>query len=206
MQSKLNRMMASSKRHMPAQIPTKDKRSLKILDNTKPLLDAPVSEDWQLVMVEPRCELKAALWLREAGFYAWHPQITAWVNCARMRIKTKVNRPVFPGYIFVSAVDGARKSLRGYGHVNKVVGPVPTEGSQDRNLIAALSKRQASGEFDATRQLLAGDKIQIVDDGPFRELKGIVMKSDIERTTILLKIMGSQQKISMETDSLQKVA
>jgi transcriptional antiterminator RfaH len=203
MRSKLNRMMASSIKHRVAPYPTKQIRQLKFLDRTSILYPAPPAQDWLLVMVAPRREAEAITSLREAGYIAWHPQMIVEINNARHRIRTRLNRPLFPRYVFVAPQDTASKGIKQCDHVTYIVGAV---GSP--RLLQALSERQTGGEFNILRPSSPwklGDTVEI-EEGPFTGLAGIVQKTDAERTIILLQMFGSAHSVRVGTVDLRKCA
>ena len=209
MRSKLNRMMAKGKPHMPAYVPVRTKREIRILDKTKPLLPAPEATQWLVVMVEPRCEEKAIKGLQEAGHLAWHPQMTAWRVNYRLKLREKLNQPLFPRYIFVAKGEQATKSVVDCDHVSKVIGGVPRIRQSDRDLVSDLSTKQQHGWFTPggpASPFKVNDEVAINDDGAFHGLQGLVEKTDAERSTILLEILGTYRKFEVETDSLRKVA
>lgn len=209
MRSKLNRMMSHK---WPAKLPAapvKAKRSLRILDETKPLQAAPEAPHWLVVMVEPRCEDKAIKALHEAGHLAWHPQMTCWQVNHRLRIKSKVHRPLFPRYAFVSKGEYATKSVKDCDHVTRIIGEVPSIRQTDRDMVTDLSHKQQHGWFGIegpASPFNINDEVAIDDEGAFHGLRGLIDKTAVERSTILLEFLGSFRKIVVETDSLRKVA
>lgn len=213
MRSKLNRLMAKKQPSRGPQMPSKQNRTLRIVDNTKPLQRAPESSKWLIALVEPRCEDKSANSLREAGHLVWYPQMTLWQTNASMRIKAKVNRPLFPRYLFVSKGENASKSIKDCDYVTKLIGDIVTGKIVDgddrsKRLMRQLSDRQVYGEFDTTKPLPLLERADqvIVASGPFEDLIGIVTKTDMERTSIMLRLFNSEREIVVETASLRKVA
>ena len=204
MRSKLNRMMARNAPPSGLQMPPKQKRPLRIVDNTKPLQRAPEAAAWLVVMVEPRCEGKAIISLHEAGHLAWHPQMTVWSTNHRLRIKSKEHRPVFPRYIFVAKGERATKSVLACDHITYLVSSLPRSST----FMEELSERQHQGWADIkpVSPFKIDQEVVINDEGVFHGLSGIVEKTDADRTTILFDILGSMTKIEVDTDHLKRVA
>ena len=93
------------------------------VDETRPLLPAPPAARWSALIVEPRMEAKAATALREAGHIVWYPQTVETVARQHLRLRIKVNRPIFPRYVFAAA-GRARKGMLDCDHVVRIVGVV----------------------------------------------------------------------------------
>lgn len=208
MRTKLNRLINKGARQPLRPYPIKSNKKLRVLDKTKPLLPAPEAINWLVVMTAPRRETDAVAALREAGYHAWYPQLTTWIHSARLRIKSKVNRPLFSRYIFVAQRDGCSKSITDIDHVGYIIGPVPPGRKNDRPLLDALSERQALGEFDGTKlpPPFTTDQHVTLTEGPFAGLSGIVAKADHERTLVLLQILGSDRPVQVATATLRVVA
>lgn len=203
--TKLGRLMTKGARASHRPIPIANGKALRILDKTKPLQPAPEAAQWLVAMVAPRREADAVKALHEAGYRAWHPQLTTWQTNARMRVKTKVNLPLFPRYVFVAQQPGASKPIIDCDHVGYVIGPVPARRKGRPTLLEALSDRQGKGEF-VVKTFVAfdiGDKVRISDDGPFTGFEGIVYQSDSERVHILLHILGGENRVEVDARSLQ---
>lgn len=190
------------------------------VDETKPLLAAPAASGWVVLMVEPRMEGKASEALRDAGYVAWHPQTVEITQDTRRKVRRKVNRPLFPRYLFAAAPaaggwlsDGdeyggsGNPSLKalarlagpsvGMGdcdHVSAIIGPVTAA------LLADLSERQSRGEFEAqtaVSQFGKNTRVRITD-GPFAGLDGIVHRSVKGRVEVLVSFFGGKRPVKLE--------
>lgn len=210
MKSKFNRMAAKkrgqsphkwvaeylSDRHKREQKPKE--REWRDIDETSVLAEAPAARGWVVLMVEPRLEAKAASALREAGYVAWYPQtVETVVNTAR-RTRRKVNRPLFPRYVFAASF--GRIGMGDCDHVSAIVGPV------SQALVANLSDRQAQGEFEAKApapvQFGKGATVRITD-GPFASFDGIVHKSARDRVEVLVGIFGRPTLVRLEPQQVE---
>lgn len=194
------------------------------VDETKPLHPAPAASGWVVLMVEPRMEAKASEALRDAGYVAWHPQTVEVTQDTRRKVRRKVNRPLFPRYLFAAApVAGgwlsegdeyggsgnpALKALArlcgpaiGMGdcdHVTVIVGPVPSA------LLANLSDRQCEGEFEQ-REIISqfGKNTRVrITEGPFAGLDGIVHRSQGRRVEVLMSFLGSERRIPLDASQV----
>lgn len=205
MATRLGRMMTKGARQLHRPIPIANGKALRILDKTRPLESAPEGLQWLVVMVAPRREADAAKALHEAGYRSWHPQLTTWITNARLRIKTKVNLPLFPRYIFVAQQPGAAKPIIDCDHVGYVIGPVPKQRRGRQTLLEALSDRQGKGEFIIVKppSFATGEKVLISDDGPFSGLEGLVERSENDRVFILLNILGGENRVEVDALSLK---
>ena len=194
------------------------------IDETKPLEPAPVASGWVVLMVEPRMEGKAATALRDAGYVAWFPQTVEETKNEKRKVRRKVNRPLFPRYLFAGAplAGGWLSEGDGYGdrsnpalralsrlcgpaigmgdcdHVTVIVGPVPSA------LLANLSDRQCEGEFEQ-REIISqfGKNSRVrVTEGPFAGLDGIVHRSQGRRVEVLMSFLGSERRIPLDASQV----
>jgi len=224
MKTRLNRMMAKSRQKRPELWVAKAK-AWRDLDDTKPLEPAPAASGWVVLMVEPRMEGKAAQALTDAGYVAWFPQTVEEIKDERRKLRRKVNRPLFPRYLFAGAAapagwlsegDGygysANPALRalsrlcgpaiGMGdcdHVSAIIGPVPAA------LLANLSERQGMGEFEvqtAVSQFGKNTRVRIME-GPFAGFDGIVRRSVKGRVEVLVSFFGADRPVTFETGQVE---
>lgn len=197
------------------------------VDETKPLLAAPAASGWVVLMVEPRMEGKASEALRDAGYVAWHPQTVEITQDTRRKVRRKVNRPLFPRYLFAAAGEPterfawptrdecreiARRANAGQ-FSEHIRGTVERVGMLDcdhvsalvanvsQSLIRDLSIRQQGGEFvvedERVNHLARGDRARITD-GPFAGFDGIVDLSVRERIDVLVRMFGKEVAVPLE--------
>ena len=194
------------------------------IDETKPLEPAPVAQGWVVLMVEPRMEGKAAAALRDAGYVAWFPQTIEETKNEKRKVRRKVNRPLFPRYLFAAApvaagwlsdgdgygdsgspsfkalerLCGPAIGMGGCDHVTVIVGPVPSA------LLSNLSDRQCEGEFEQ-REIISqfGKNSRVrITEGPFAGLDGIVHRSQGRRVEVLMSFLGSERGIPLDASQV----
>lgn len=223
MKTRLNRMMAKSRQKRPELWVAKAKQ-WRDIDETKPLEPAPAASGWVVLMVEPRMEGKAATALKDAGYVAWFPQTIEEIRNEKRKVRRKVNRPLFPRYLFAAApaAAGWLSDGDGYGgsgnpalkalarlcgpaigmgdcdHVTVIVGPVPSA------LLSNLSDRQCEGEFEQ-REIISqfGKNSRVrITEGPFAGLDGIVHRSQGRRVEVLMSFLGSERRIPLDASQV----
>jgi transcription antitermination factor NusG len=210
MKTKLARRMAKAKakkpqhwiaeyleKHHGREPKTPPKTEWRDVDETSPLLPAPLASRWVVLMVEPRMEIKAATALREAGYVAWFPQTVEVVKSEKRKLRRRVNRPLFARYLF--AAHRGRVGMADCDHVSAIIGEVP------QALIDNLSARQGLGEFEATdpaRTFGKGSRVRITD-GPFSGLEGIVDLAAKDRVDVLMRIFGREQPVRFEAGQVE---
>lgn len=201
-------------------------RQWRDIDQTTPLLAAPDAAAWSALIVAPRMESDAARALREAGYLAWYPQTVETVTSQHRRTRTKVNRPLFPRYVFAApaeavdrhswpdrrvcrqiaemAVSGVRSGFSD-GSVERV-GMLDCDhvvrivASVPQSLLTDLSRRQDGGEFVATLRESAyrrGARVLVVE-GPFDGFDGVVHRATADRVEVLVGMLGQEVRVEME--------
>jgi len=208
---------------------TKAKPEWREVDETTALEPAPTASGWVVLMVEPRMEAKAATALRDAGYVGWFPQTVEEIKTERrgQRIKRKVNRPLFPRYLFAAAGEAAerfawptRDECRAIAQrassglfSEQIKGTVERIGMLDCHhvsalvanvspaLIRELSVRQQGGEFEVQPErvihLARGDRAKITD-GPFAGFDGIVDLAIPDRIDVLVRMFGKEVPVPLE--------
>jgi len=233
MRTKLARMHAKARQKRPELWVAKAK-PVREIDDTEPLEPAPQATGWVVLMVEPRMEAKAATALRDAGYVAWYPQTVEEIRTERRGQKTrrKVNRPLFPRYLFAAAGEGAERfawptrdecrriaSRASTGQFSEhITGTVERIGMLDcdhvsalvanvsQALIRDLSIRQQGGEFvveeERINHLARGDRARITD-GPFATFDGIVDLSVRDRVEVLVTMFGKEVRVPLEPHQVE---
>jgi transcriptional antiterminator RfaH len=171
---------------------------------------------WFVVVCNPKCERRAQLGLRRAGYQTYLPQTKRWVVHARK--KEERESPLFPRYLFVG--------LRGYGQDNGqdtyrmdgVQGVESIVRNESRRpvqipptLLARLLEREQAGEFDFTRlpdagpQYRPGEVVRLTA-GAFNDLTAeVTAMLSKGRVEVLLSFMGRGTKVRIKSTELQRL-
>ena len=182
---------------------------------------------WYVVRTNPKCERKAALWLRRAGLRVYVPKRL--IARGSKRGEPATCQPLFVGYVLIRfpadlmagnvpkfaaarACYGVREFLRWltpYG-----LAPVPLP---DR-LVARYMRRQRLGDYDGAKQLKTereqrrarlrpGATVRIMD-GPFASLLGRIERIDGDVARLLVDILGRGTPVSFDhfVDRVEPVA
>ena len=156
---------------------------------------------WFAIWTHSHCEQLVHDQLTARGFQPFFPTIREWSRRAGTR--RLIDRPMFPGYLFVrDTMDKSR-----YIEVMKTRGLVRILGERwDR--LAAIDDR----EVDAIRQLVASDlalapypyltegqRVRITD-GPLADVEGILVRSRPNRGLLVLSVQLLQRSVAVEVD------
>ncbi len=171
---------------------------------------------WFVVVCNPKCERRAQLGLRRAGYQTYLPQTKRWVVHARK--KEARDNPLFPRYLFIGlrsdhdlykmrGVDGVEGIVRdGYGIPARIPAP------EDRpHPLARILERELAGEFDFTRlpdvgpQYSPGEVVRLTV-GAFADLQAqVVSMLSKGRVEVVLDIMGRASKVKIKATELQRL-
>ena len=149
--------------------------------------------------------------LRDAGFDVYLPMATRWVVHAKKR--EKVQRPLFPRYVFVGMPDplmwGAADNARGVERLVRGAGPAPSIVSW--RTIDNLRAAEALGQFDDTvkREAIApfkpGQPVRVIA-GPMKGFVAEVAKANPKgRVHLLLGMLGGKVAATVDADQLEAV-
>ena len=162
---------------------------------------------WYVVQTQPHAEERARGHLERQSYEVWLPLYRKKRRHAG-RSETVI-RPFFPRYLFVR-VDMARERWRPilstFG-VSRLVGGAQGPESLPEAVIAGLRERSGQdGLFElGVRPLRSGDAVRIAD-GPFADLEGVFRaKSDRERVSVLLSLMGREVKVTVASTDVEAV-
>ncbi len=205
--SKLYRMMHDGPIRKRPLIPARTPRQVKDVDRTKesPLVAPPRSSEpqqWRIVMTAPRREREAIIELTRAGYVGWFPQETVWVSRPNKRERAKINRPLFPRYVFVALRSNAIRAIRDCKHITGLLPYRPSEA-----LIDNLYDRQEGREFDAAkaeadkRKALVGQTVRIVN-GPFATFDGLVTMAEHERIEVLVSVFARPTPVALDFNDI----
>jgi transcriptional antiterminator RfaH len=171
---------------------------------------------WFVVVCNPKCERRAQLGLRRAGYQTYLPQTKRWVVHARK--KEERENPLFPRYLFIGLrPDQDFYKLRGVNGVEGVVRdgygvPARIPAAEDRpHPLARILERELAGEFDFTRlpevgpQYEPGEVVRLTV-GAFTDLQAqVVSMLSKGRVEVLLDFMGRGTKVQMKVTELQRL-
>ena len=159
---------------------------------------------WIAVYTHAHSEEKASFHLRRQGYNVFLPKYLRLRRHAR-RVDW-VPKALFPRYLFVSISrkqTAWRTILSTIGVSNLICAdgfPVAVPGG----VIDEIKSRQDENGFVSTgsRDLKKGDKVRFVD-GPLQEVEAIFdCADDIERVTLLSKMMGHWVKIRVRKEKV----
>lgn len=156
---------------------------------------------WFALWTNSHCEQLVHDQLTGRGFQAFLPTMGAWSRRAGHR--RLIQRPLFPGYLFVRAVmDKSR-----YVEVMKTRGLVRILGER-WDCLAAIE----DGEVDAIRQLISSDlsltpypylregqRVRITE-GPLTDVEGILVRNRPNRGLLVLSVNLLQRSVAVEVD------
>jgi transcriptional antiterminator RfaH len=177
---------------------------------------------WFVVVCNPKCERRAQLGLRRAGYQTYLPQTKRWVVHARKKVERE--SPLFPRYLFIGlksgqdffrmrGVDGVEGLVRdGYGTPARIPAPEPRDGQETPvHPLARLLERELAGEFDFTRlpdpspQYQPGEVVRLTV-GAFTDLQAqVVSMLSKGRVEVLLDFMGRGTRVQMKVTELQRL-
>ena len=177
---------------------------------------------WFVVVCNPKCEGRAQLGLRRAGYQTYLPQTKRWVTHARK--KEERENPLFPRYLFIGikpgqdfygmrGVDGVEGLVRdGYGSPARIPAPEPRDGEEKRpHPLARLLDRELAGEFDFTRlpdlgpQYQPGEAVRIAS-ATLSAIQGQVAATLSKgRVDVLVEFMGRKTKVQVKATELQRL-
>jgi transcriptional antiterminator RfaH len=165
---------------------------------------------WFVVVCNPKCERRAQLGLRRAGYQTYLPQTKRWVVHARK--KEERENPLFPRYLFIGIrSDQDFWRMQGVHGVEGIVRndsrPVQIPG----NALARLLEREQAGEFDFTKlpdigpQYAPGEQVRL-SAGALTHIQGhVVSMLSKGRVEVLISFMGRASKVKMQAAELQRL-
>lgn len=165
------------------------------------------NKNWFVVHTKPRKENVALDNLQRQGFAAYCPQTIQ--PKRRRQCWRQVAEPLFPRYLFVQLNVG----VDNFSPIRSTVGVVGLvrfgnhAAVMPESAIEAIQhQEQEMKNTDAEHpHWQKGDVVEILE-GPFMGLKGIFQKKEsIERVSLLLDILGQQNRFSINYNCLAPV-
>ncbi|WP_262027128.1 transcription termination/antitermination protein NusG [Microvirga sp. Mcv34] len=177
---------------------------------------------WFVVVCNPKCERRAQLGLRRAGYQTYLPQTKRWVVHARK--KEERENPLFPRYLFIGikpgqdffkmrGVDGVEGLVRdGYGVPARIPAPEPREGQETPpHPLARLLERELAGEFDFAREPEKGPTFEpgepvVVTSWAFERRQALVLSMLSKgRVEVLIDMFGRGARVKLKATELQRL-
>lgn len=191
-----------------------------IIDHTPP--ETFEGFTWFVVVCNPKCERRAQLGLRRAGYQTYLPQTKRWVVHARK--KEERENPLFPRYLFLGirpnqdfwkmqGVNGVEGILRdGYGKPVKIPEPKQKEGQPKLpHPLQRLLDRELAGDFDFTRlpetgpEYKPGEMVRLSKGalaGMVAEVSAMLSKGRVE---VLVSFMGNVTRAKLAASEVQRL-
>lgn len=169
---------------------------------------------WFAVYTNIRCERRAELGLKEAGYQTCYPVLKKWVRRPGGR-KAPAERPLFARYIFVG-VDLQRRDIEPIRNVDGVERIVSKDGtpygapaSIPAAVVSDLRLAMLRGDFDYTAKrrpavtFAPGTHVRVAE-GPFEGFVGKVKAADSDkRVEILLELFKRHATAIVEASALR---
>lgn len=155
---------------------------------------------WYIAYTKVRRERHALIGLQEDGLRAYLPQMTDWIMHARK--KSKVERPLFPRYLFVelSADSPEFYKVRANRDIECLVGTCGSPAAIRPETVGDIRSAEAAGEFDLTNgedpndPYKAGDSVMVRIGGKFAGWPGrVVRMTDAQRVEVLIRGIGGKE-------------
>jgi len=157
---------------------------------------------WYVCLTKPRQEAFAASKLQEQGYELYLPQLENWAR--RAGCWTKKQSVMFPRYAFVRPTRPSQGvwAIRSTPGVTTLVkfGPVLACVSHER--LAALQALLAERAAAAPQQPLQPGQQVVFASGPLQGLSGLVSDVAAERVTVLMTLLGQEQRVAGPADQL----
>jgi len=150
---------------------------------------------WQVLYLKPRCEKKLAEYCEVHDFKHYLPLKSE--TKIYQRRKVTVEKPIFPGYFFVSIEKDQRLVLLKCNHIIKILSPV-----NERQLVYELAQVRHALRVDPTLgacdAIEKGRRVRITG-GPFQGVEGIIT-SRRAPTKVRLNVEMIGQAVSVDID------
>jgi transcriptional antiterminator RfaH len=155
-----------------------------------------------LAQTKPRQDALAASHLVAQGYEVVAPRIPK-IKPKRVRASTALDEPLFPGYVFLGpscpggSVASVRSTVGVRGLVQFAGQPARIRRQTLHCILDWVDGHLAAGP-DAI-SLLCGIRPGMsvrVETGPFRDLRGLVSQTAGDRVTVLMEILGQEQRLA----------
>ena len=156
--------------------------------------------DWYAVYTRSRHEQKANERLLEKKVETFLPLIERWSR--RKDRRKRIHIPLFPGYLFVRTLLGAKNHLEilKTDGVVRILGnnenPIPIP---DEQIHAIQSLIRNGVAIERHPYLKEGMKVRVVN-GPLTGIEGILLKTQAKRNRLVISVDLLQESVSVEMD------
>lgn len=159
---------------------------------------------WYVIYTKPRQEFIAFDNLKNQGFRVYLPRYKKFKKASKNAASnspTLVREAMFPRYLFLQT-KSPEQSLSKVNHTRGVSGIIrfgPKLATIPQALIdevQAVEKTREDASIDDIKQLKPGTHVRLNEHSPFEHLEGLVESSSSKRVTVLLKTLGSLQKVT----------
>ena len=150
---------------------------------------------WHILYLRPRCEKKTVAHCRLVGLSSYLP-LRKEIKIYQRR-KVLVEKPVFPGYVFISFKEGQLLPLLQSNNILRVIPPI-----DERVLLRELVQVRKALSVDPTlvgcAALTRGRRVRITA-GPFMGIEGLVWSCK-KNAKVRLNIDMIGQAVAVEVD------
>ena len=160
------------------------------------------NDRWLVAMTQPHREAIAISNLERQTFRVYCPMVRKRIRHARRSMD--VERPLFPGYVFVAFEAEKRwQAIRSTVGLRSLVRCGDAPGYLDGAFVKALREREIDGIVVSPPSPFQPGQSVDITYGPFANLVSeIIAMRDNERVMILLQLMGREVKTMIGTDAL----
>ena len=163
--------------------------------------------DWYCIHTRSRHEDAVYQRLADKRFQAFLPKMEVWSK--RKDRRKKIQKALFPGYLFVYEILNPRvglEILKTPGVVKILgneAGPVPVPEAQIESIKKILNGKTAVSPFPYLKE---GQLVRVVD-GPLRGCEGflIKIKEEKEKLVISLDLLRRSVSVELESSSIEPV-
>jgi len=157
--------------------------------------------DWYCIHTRSRHEEAVYQRLSDKKFRAFLPKMEVWSK--RKDRRKKIQKALFPGYLFVYEILNPRlglEILKTPGVVKILgneAGPVPVPDAQIESIKKILNGKAAVSPFPYLKE---GQLVRVVD-GPLRGCEGFLIKIKEEKEKLVISIDLLRRSVSVEIES-----
>ena len=168
------------------------------------------THNWYVLTSKPREEQRAFDNLCQQGYDCFLPKISKLKK--RNQVKTVSLEPLFPNYLFIhldkdTANFNAIRSTRGVGSFVKFgITPAMIDSLVVNKIKMDLEREDTEKTVAELENYKPGEKVEITT-GPFKGLDAVYKNKDgLERSILLIKMLGQQNEIKIENQAIEKAS